>query len=169
MLNLLGPYKYVVDAIVIAALIAGACWLRHWDTTTQQEIGAARVQAAWDNEKTVNADARAKEVAANAAKTAALQATIDTQRSQANAQINALNSSLASAIAGLRERPARPNGSDLPQHPSSGEGCTGAGLYRPDAEFLTREAARAKQLQIRLDQCYGAIDAAREAISPKGK
>ena len=50
-MNFLGPYKYVLDAIVIAALLAGAAWLRHWDTTTQQNIGAARVQALWTEQK----------------------------------------------------------------------------------------------------------------------
>jgi len=50
-MNLLGPYKYVLDALVVAALIAGAAWLRHWDTTMQQAIGADRVQAQWTEQK----------------------------------------------------------------------------------------------------------------------
>ena len=63
MINLLGPYKYVLDAIIIGALIAGAVWLRHWDTTTQQKIGSDRVQQAWDKSDKDKAEAqRAREL-----------------------------------------------------------------------------------------------------------
>ena len=58
-MNLLGPYKYAIDALVIAALLAGAAWLRHWDTTTQQAIGAARVQAQWAEQKSTDERAAA--------------------------------------------------------------------------------------------------------------
>ena len=165
-MNFLGSYKYVVDFLVIAALVGLAAVGIHKYNAYQQDIGEARIQSRWDAETLARQQAQAKAIADEAAKTKALQTAIDTQRSQANAQINALNTSLASAIAGLRERPARPGAGDLPQHPGPGEGCTGAGLYLPDAEFLAREAARAKQLQIRLNQCYAAYDTARKALSP---
>lgn len=48
MLNLLGPYKYIVDAIAIFALIAGAAFAVHKYNSYQQGIGEARVQAQWD-------------------------------------------------------------------------------------------------------------------------
>lgn len=62
-MNFLGPYKYVLDAIIIAALLAGAFYLRHLDTTYQQSIGAARVQAQWDAQRLADATAqRATEI-----------------------------------------------------------------------------------------------------------
>lgn len=53
MLNLLGPYKYVVDFLVIAILVGAAAFGIHKYNTYQQDIGASRVQAEWD--KTVSA------------------------------------------------------------------------------------------------------------------
>jgi len=50
-MNFLGPYKYVVDFLVIAALVGVAAFGVHKYDTYQQDIGAARVQAAWDKQR----------------------------------------------------------------------------------------------------------------------
>lgn len=61
------------------------------------------------------------------------------------------------ALDGLRNRPERPAGDAKP----AAADCpcsTGAGLCRPDAEFLAREAARANELRAGLVACYEVID-----------
>jgi len=63
MLNLLGPYKYVVDFLVIAALVGLAAFGAHKYNTYQQGIGEARIQAEWDKEiAAANEVRRAREI-----------------------------------------------------------------------------------------------------------
>ena len=164
-MNFLGGYKYVVDFLVIAALVCLAALGVHKYNDYQQGIGEARVQQQWDKEHAAQAQATAKATADAAAKTAALQTAIDTQRSQANAQITALNSSLASAIAGLRERPARPSGSGLPEAPGAGRGCYPSQLYREDSTVAIQLAGEADKLRIALGACQAAYSSARKAVN----
>lgn len=78
-------------------------------------------------------------------------------------EINAINDRLTTALVSLRNRPERPaavaSGSNTPA--IACKGATGAGLFRPDAEFLIREAARADKLRAGLAQCYQQYDAAK--------
>jgi len=166
MFTLLKPYKYVVDAVVLAALVAGLAFGVHKYNEHQQEIGEARVQAQWDKEKKqIEVDSQ-KLKDANATKEKALQATADTIRSQADVQIQALNSSLASAIAGLRERPSRDGSGNMPHDPSTGAtlGATGADLLRQDSEFLVREASRADKLRLQLAQCQAQYNSVKDKL-----
>ena len=76
------------------------------------------------------------------------------------ARINAVRGNLATALDSLRDRPERPR--DLPDHPRAEcAGGTGAELSRPDAEFLSREAARADEQRAGLEACYAYADALR--------
>ena len=90
----------------------------------------------------------------------------DKLRKTKDVQIAHLNTDLASALDRLRSRPERPREGDLPSNPAPGSepSCTGAGLYRPDADFLVREAARAKRLQLDLGECQAAYESARQAL-----
>lgn len=47
-MNFLGTYKYVVDFLVVAALVGLSAFGVHKYNTYQQDVGAARVQAQWD-------------------------------------------------------------------------------------------------------------------------
>lgn len=49
-MNLLGPYKYVVDALIIAALVGLLSFAVHKYNEHQQDIGEVRIQALWDKE-----------------------------------------------------------------------------------------------------------------------
>jgi len=89
---------------------------------------------------------------------------IDLVKEQKNAEITAVNTRLDTALAGLRNRKDRPS-TYMPPTPGTTEGRSGAELFRPDAEFLARESARADKLRIELDRCYTQYEAAREAIS----
>jgi hypothetical protein len=62
-MNFLGPYKYVVDFLIIAALVGLAALGIHKYNAYQQDIGEARVQAAWTAERLAQAEAkRAREI-----------------------------------------------------------------------------------------------------------
>lgn len=106
----------------------------------------------------------------NADKAAAVQQALTTERDRqekANAAIRkqaseqaAINARLRADLASLRNRPERAaNVSAV-----SGNRCAGASgaeLSRPDAEFLSWEAARADEQRAGLAACYQVIDATR--------
>lgn len=72
----------------------------------------------------------------------------------------AIQRTLNIALDSLRDRPNRPG----PESKDAGVGSacgTGAGLCREDAEFLTREAARANEQRSGLKTCYTIIDKVR--------
>ena len=64
------------------------------------------------------------------------------------------------ALDSLRNRPDRP-ATGMPEAARADcEGGTGAELFRADAEFLAREAARADEQRAGLDACYRHVDTA---------
>ena len=156
------PYPRLIIAAVLALLLALAGW---WAYNAVYARGAESVQVRWDAVELERAQQSAQ-VAADALQTTkALQAAADKQRKASHAQIAALNQSLAVALAGLQNRPARPDAGSVPGDAAAGAGCTGAGLFRTDAEFLTRESARADKLRIELAQCQTQYNAARAALT----
>ena len=76
----------------------------------------------------------------------------DKIRKAKDAQIANINSQLADALIGLRNRPNRSQSSN------NGQSGTGATLFAEDAEFLIREASRADQIRTALDACYKQYD-----------
>lgn len=153
----------VLLELAAAVAIAAALWFGY---SWVHARGAESVQIKWDAEKRDQAEQSAKVAADALATTKSLSATLDKQRSTTNAQISALNNSLAAAVAGLRERPARDSAGSVPRDPATGAaiGATGADLFRQDGEFLARESARADTLRLRLTECQAAYSAAREAL-----
>ena len=81
------------------------------------------------------------------------QTATDKIKKEKDAQIAAINNSLADALIKLRERPSRT------QRPGNGQGGTGLSLSAEDATFLDREAARADILRTALGACYKQYDA----------
>lgn len=157
------PTPRVLFEVAIAALIAGACWYAYHFAYTR---GADSVQVAWDADKQAQAEQTAAIKDQADKKTAALQTQVDHQRSQSNAKIAKLSSDLAAAIDWLHDRPARPGEGSVPDDTGPGTtGCTGAQLYRSDAEFLTRLAAERDSIAIQLGSCQAAYGAARDALN----
>jgi hypothetical protein len=72
----------------------------------------------------------------------------DQIRKEKDAKITSINAQLLDAISELRSRPSRA------QNAANGSCGTGATLSAEDAEFLTREAARADTIRAGLDACY---------------
>lgn len=128
------------------------------------KVGEGRVHAEWDADKAKRtADALAAEQAART-KEQQLQAQAAKQRSVANAKIQSLNATLADSLERLRNRPERPSGGDMPQPTgtiAAAPSCTGAQLFRGDAEFLGRLAADADRIRIALAACQSQYEAAR--------
>ena len=80
------------------------------------------------------------------------QAAADQIRKEKDAQIAAINNSLADALVQLHNRPNRA------QSAANGQGGTGLSLSAEDAVFLEREAARADVLRTALSACYQQYD-----------
>lgn len=78
-------------------------------------------------------------------------------------QIKIIDGKLAAARAdGMRLRAERREPS--PAITSACKGATGSELSRPDAGFLSEQAARADRLRAALAQCYDQYDKARDAL-----
>lgn len=57
MFSFLNPYKYVIDALVLAIVVGALAFGIHKYNTYQQDIGEARVQAQWTAQKLVDQQA----------------------------------------------------------------------------------------------------------------
>ena len=80
----------------------------------------------------------------------------DNIRKAKDEKINSINNQLNDAISELRKRPGRTPETSNGQTAS---GCNGSKLYAEDAEFLTREAARADKVRVGLEACYSQYEA----------
>lgn len=151
--------------IAVAALLAFGAW---WAYNAVYDRGFEARDKIALKEK-AEQDAQSIKNLADAAKTTrTLAATIDSQRSASNAQLSAVTAVAARAVAGLSDRAPRPSPGDLPVNPGNAgttAGCTGEGLYRPDATFLIREAADAGRLRIALKACYAQYRETRKAVN----
>ena len=111
--------------------------------------GEQVIRAEWDTEKVTI-------ITAQREKEAALQASMDKLRMEKNNELARLNTTVRNLTASLRNRPERPA---MPASASAGDGatgCTGAGLYKPDGQFLVGESSRADQLRLALKACQDA-------------
>ena len=155
-LALINPKVWLELALVAVLVFCG--WYAY---NAIYDRGAASVQAKWEAEKLATAQASAKVTADALATTKALADAASKRDGETNAQISKLNTSLATAIAGLSNRPARPDSGSVPGAASDGKGqpgCTGAGLYKDDGQFLARYARDTAELQLRLKACYAQYD-----------
>jgi hypothetical protein len=145
----------LLAAAVLAVLAIG--WKVHHSGV---QSGRAEIRAEWDAQIAVQMQAAAKEAEANARETfRRLEVGAEAERKR-NAQVASLNARLADALGELRNRPERPAAASGPAgNPPAGASCTGAGLYRPDAEFLVREAARADRILAERDYCHDRYEA----------
>lgn len=122
------------------------------------EAGQAKVQQAWDKERAAQEAEHAAAQAAAREKEQALQANADQLRQEKDREIRNLNARATALANSLRDRQDRPTAqssavSGTTAVGPTATGCTGKELYRPDGEFLAREASRADELRILLKQC----------------
>ena len=152
-------------ALVWAAVTVLACAaVGVWSYRTGHASGAARVQAKWDAERAAHARALIAVIEERDRATAAMAARTEALKREYKRETDRIAADRDRLLASLRDRPERPaGGADMPDGAASGAGCTGAGLARPDAEFLVGYAADAERLQSALATCQAAYDAVRAA------
>lgn len=152
----------VLFAAAIAVALFG--WTHHRGYTK----GAQSVQQQWDKEKARVAQAREEAEAAARRKERELWSAVEKLRQEKDSEAKHLAARYQRVIDGLRNRPERPAPTESVSAASgiivAAAACTGAQLYRPDAEFLARESERADQLRIALKECQASYNEAREKL-----
>jgi len=140
--TLLRHWKWV--ALGSLAIFAGIQTLRlSWMTTAVEKI-TAKVKVMDAKARQIDAQYRLTE---NTWKVKAAQIVKDKDN-----EIQAIDAERDAALAKLRNRPRRP-APGTAQSPANGCAGTGLGLARDDAEFLTRYAAAAAELQANHNAC----------------
>jgi len=144
---------WLILGFVVAIAAAGGAGLYQG-----HELGMAEVQQKWDKERAAQEAEYAAAQAAAREKEQSLQASADHLRQEKDREIRDLNARATALANSLRDRPTRPTteASALPSTTDvrpAATGCTGKELYRPDGEFLAREAARGDELRVLLKQC----------------
>ena len=157
----MNPY-FIAGAVVAVALAGGAGYVKG------SAHGKASVQAEWDKERAAQEAEHAAAQAAAREKEQALQAGADQLRQEKDREIRNLNARATALTNSLRDRQDRPTAetSAVPNATTNGPaaaGCTGEKLYRPDGEFLAREAARGDELRILLKQCRDQYETLRKS------
>jgi hypothetical protein len=153
---------WLILGFVLAVAAAGGAGLYQG-----HELGMAEVQQKWDKERAAQEAEYAAAQAAAREKEQALQAGADQLRQEKDREIRNLNARATALSNSLRDRQERPatEASAVPSATTNGPvatGCTGEKLYRPDGEFLAREAARGDELRILLKQCRDQYEALRK-------
>lgn len=149
-------YTYAATGLAGLAVGFGMAWnIQGWRMESDiADLRANHAEAA----RSAEASARSREQAATA--------TLATIEQKASDEKKSLAAQLAVVTRELRNRPERPSGGDVPKGAGNPVGCTGAGLFAPDARFLIGETARANQLRIDLAACREKYDAAVKLTSP---
>ena len=142
------PSPMLMLAVAIAFVLNGFYWNAHGSNAADTRWTARIEKERAESFNKARANEKEMQNAFNTAQKKQAARLVDTRRN------------LDLALDSLRDRPERPGG--MPETARSGcAGGTGAELSRADAEFLSREAARADELRAGLDACYSAVDAVR--------
>lgn len=149
---------------LLGALLASLWGVHTVLITAAVERSTALVTASLTKEYQDNLD---KAVLAAAEVTKKLQSTSDSLKDKKYAKLETVNRNLSVELISLQQRTQRPIAPPIPSNnPASEPSCTGAQLYREDAEFLTREAARAEGVLIERDYYYDQYESIRKRLSP---
>lgn len=123
--------------------------------------GSANVQEKWEAERVV-LERQAQEWKDEVRETERqLQAKADRIQREKHNAVKAADSKYAALIDSLRNRAETRSDDTMPDTTGTAVGCTGAGLARPDAEFLAGFAADAARLQAQYNACKAGYEALR--------
>lgn len=142
----------VIPSLGTIVLILGTGFAGGW------VVNGWRLEARIADLKASYAKAYADAQKAARSREIALQTQADAQRKKKDDQIKNINSRLAAALDGLRDRPTR---NDMPPAAGTCGAATGAELSRPDAEFLAGESARADEAVAMLNYCIAQYNSLR--------
>jgi hypothetical protein len=115
-------------------------------------------QSRWDAEKVRTLEAQGEQILIAQQREGELRAQMDNLKRTHRDQTTRIAAAHADLVDSLRQRPDRPSAGGLPEAATAGAGCTGAGLFGPDARFLAGLAADAARLQAGFDSCKAAYD-----------
>lgn len=154
----LNPYPYLGAIIVLVALYGAH---RHIVSNERDEavaIATLKLEKGYQD-RLLAAAAQAKKTETKLELSAlALEKTKDDE-------INRISGKLDAALISLRNRPSRPSTPYAPKNTPVGEACTAGELYREDAEFLTREAARADQVLAERNYYFQRYESVRKELN----
>jgi hypothetical protein len=153
-------YRTAIGVVALTLLAA-----THWKAYT---LGQDRINLQWSIDRAKQAAAHAKQVEEYRGKEQALQALVDGFKRKSQNEINRITRERDALVVSLRERPeARTNSCSAPTAEGTGPavGASGAGLSRPDAEFLAGYAADAARANESLKMCLDAYREVRRTIS----
>lgn len=147
-------YREIVAGILSLLLAFGAGWMVNgWRLNAKiEQIKKEQVQALLTAES--NARKTEQELVGQAQQ----------EKERKDAELKVVGNKLSAALSELRKRPERVSKVPTVTPTGPAESCTGAELYRQDAEFLIREAARADEVVIQLMQCQAQYNAARNEL-----
>ena len=164
----MGIYARVALFLMALTVLLGCAWKGY---VLGEKAGKASVQALWDKEKLKQTEDSEKSKTDALKKERALQKTIDKQRKEAAHEVDVLMAQRDAALGELRQRPERQAlNSSSPINPGAKPGsspsrCTGAELYREDAEFLIGEAARADRTKAELKKCLARSESVEKGLN----
>lgn len=145
-------YRTLIAVAVVIAFTGAVGWKAYTagQAEATQRLTAVYVAEKLETQKAVNAkliEARQREKE--------LLAVMQQSSQEYNNAIQRVTDKYDNIVDSLRNRPTTRTDSDrgVPESTSTDVGCTGKGLARPDAEFLTRYAADAAKLQAALNSC----------------
>jgi hypothetical protein len=161
----MNPY-FIAGGVIAVALAYGA---GHWQGDT---AGQAKVQQLWDKQAKQLAEEHAAAMAAAREREQELQLGANNDREERNKQLREANARVAALTNVVRERADRPAETSAVSG-AAGTGpttasCTGAGLYRPDGEFLVGEAAAGRECQAFLRECRTGYERLRKKVNGEG-
>jgi hypothetical protein len=141
---------YFIAGSVLAVVCAYG--VGHWQG---DDVGQAKVQAKWDQEKARLAEEYAANVTAMREKEQAMQGNADKLRQEKDNELKKIANTNKLLLDSLRNRPERSQSSGMSETASTGQsGCTGKDLHRESATDIVKLAMDADELRLALKQCY---------------
>jgi hypothetical protein len=144
----------LIALIATSTLLAGSVVYAY---SKGRQSGMQEVQISWDSEKAQALAAQAEEQMKARQTEQALKTLIDKQRKDHQREAIRLANDYAAVVVSLQDRPDRPGVGGVPTGASAGvepaRGCTGAELFREDAEVALGIARDADQLRLALKAC----------------
>jgi hypothetical protein len=151
------PIDKILTVITLICIsLAIAAWLAY---SKGYSAGAAQVQTRWDTQKSQILQATNDALVTARAKQTALEAAVTKIQQAHKNETTRITTEHRKLVDSLRNRPTeRADSGGVPQGAAAGIGCTGAGLSRPDAEFLIGFASDAARTKAALNTCVKAYN-----------
>lgn len=165
LLDWISPFSLAVKSVVITAIITGVLSSFYFWHTSEVKIAVTKAETALIAKYKEQADLLEAKSKKASSKIKDQQQKSDKEK---DAKVKQLDTELDAFIAGLLNRPERPEVTSSNTRDSSNaestKGATGAELYRNDAEVLARYATKAEQLKIELLACYRQYDEVKQVL-----